>query len=62
MNFRRIGAKRCRTGRLVLDGPFRVGNSRSANSLKRTVQSGGVVLPEFWRGSERGVGLTESET
>ena len=28
VDFRRIGAKRCRTGRLALDGPFRVGNAR----------------------------------
>ena len=54
VDFRRIGAKRCRTGRLALDRSFRVANSRPANTLKRPVQSRDVVQASFGGVGERG--------
>jgi hypothetical protein len=56
VEFKRIGGKRCRTSRLALDGPFRVGDSRPANSLKQPVQSGGSVFAEFQSTISEGFG------
>ena len=60
VDIRRIGAKRCRTGRLALDRPFRVGKSRPANTLKRPVQSGGRRSGEFRRGRRAGRAVRRS--